>query len=251
MAEELRDRAIVLGVVDYGESDRIVTLLTREHGKIGAFARGGRASRRRFAGALLPFTLLEVRLVPRRGDLFGLSSCVIEEAFVGLRDSLEAISLAGYAAELCRELCKEREPHPEFFERLRAYLDSLASGVVRAEERLAFEMGAVGEAGLAPRLDACVRCEEAPGSRLAFDPSAGGILCGRCIGERSAGRIPLGEGALALLREAQLSEPGDRPEAPGPGALREACRCTRHYLRHVLGKDLRSLAVLRQLGLEG
>src|SRR5690606_28858849 len=107
MAEELRDRAIVLGVVDYGESDRIVTLLTREHGKIGAFARGGRASRRRFAGALLPFTLLEVRLVPRRGDLFGLSSCVIEEAFVGLRDSLEAISLAGYAAELCRELCKE------------------------------------------------------------------------------------------------------------------------------------------------
>lgn len=249
MAEELRDRAIVLGIVDYGESDRIVTLLTREHGKIGAFARGGRASRRRFAGALLPFTLLDVRLAPRRGELFGLSSCAIEEAFVGLRDSLEAISLAGYAAELCRELCKEREPHPELFERLRAYLASLASGVVRTEERLAFEMGAVGEAGLAPRLDACVRCEGAPSARLAFDPAAGGILCGRCVDERSSVHLSLG--ALSLLRQAQLAAPGEWPESPGPEALREALRCARRYLRHVLGKELRSLTVLRQLGWEG
>ncbi|HSM92508.1 MAG TPA: DNA repair protein RecO, partial [Anaeromyxobacteraceae bacterium] len=62
MASRLKVEGIVLRVVDYGESDRIVTLLTRERGKVGAYARGARASRRRFPGLLEPFTLLSAEL---------------------------------------------------------------------------------------------------------------------------------------------------------------------------------------------
>ncbi|MFO7156139.1 MAG: DNA repair protein RecO [Pseudomonadota bacterium] len=266
MAQEVRDRGIVLGTVDYGESDRIVTLLTRDHGKVGAFARGARASRRRFAGALLPFTVLEVRLVSRRGELFGLSSCTIEESFPGLRESLEAISLAGYAAELCRELCKEREPHPELFERLRAYLAALAAGEAGEAQRMAFELGAVADAGLMPRLDACARCGAGVSqARACFDPVAGGLLCARCEPFASGQRVRLGPAALELLREAQSAvfELGDRapgvrlavrepvPGEPRVEARREARQAVRRYLRHVLGKELRSLEVLRQVGLEG
>src|SRR5690606_23947857 len=213
-----------------------------------------RASRRRFAGALLPFTVLEVRLVSRRGELFGLSSCTIEESFPGLRESLEAISLAGYAAELCRELCKEREPHPELFERLRAYLAALDAGEAGEAERLAFELGAVADAGLSPRLAACVRCGGGvEGARACFDPEAGGLLCARCEFAASGQSVRLGTEALELLRQAQLAALAVREGAPGEPrveARREARQAGRRYLRPVLRKALRSLAVLRQGGLE-
>lgn len=250
MAEEIRDRAIVLGVVDYGESDRIVTLLGREEGKVSAFARGARASKKRFAGALSPFHLLSVRLVPRRGELFGLASCSVEETFLGLRESLEAIALAGYATELCRELCRDREPHPELFDRLEAYFSALARGAIRPEDRLAFELGALTEAGFAPRLDACVRCAgSAEGGNARFFPGQGGLLCGRCALTAGEG-IALTPVALDLLRAAQSAPARVAEGAPSGGALRECRLALRTYLRHTLGKDLRSLSVLRQLSLE-
>lgn len=244
--------------MDYGESDRIVTLLTREGGKIGAFARGARASKKRFAGALSPFTLLSVRLVPRRGELFGLASCVVEQSFLGLRDSLEAISLASYATELCRELCKERAPHPVLFDRLEAYLSALADGPPRSLDRLGFELDAIGEAGLAPRLDACLRCGEGEGlARLFFIPRAGGLVCAECAPPMSREALPLSDEARELLHRLQLGpalgitvgEPA-AAYAPSAGALRESRQAIRAYLRHILAKDLRSLSVLEQLGLD-
>ncbi|HEY0839497.1 MAG TPA: DNA repair protein RecO, partial [Vulgatibacter sp.] len=113
---ELRAEAIVLGVVDYGDSDRVVTLLTRERGRLPAFAAGARKSKRRFAGALDPFTRLAVRLSEGKGELYFLASCEVLSAHAGLRADLGRIGHAGYAAELCRELCREREPHPEIYD---------------------------------------------------------------------------------------------------------------------------------------
>ncbi|HVI73863.1 MAG TPA: DNA repair protein RecO, partial [Anaeromyxobacteraceae bacterium] len=60
MADSLKLTGVVLRTVDYGESDRVVSLLTAERGKVSAFARKARVSRRRFGGALEPFTLLQV-----------------------------------------------------------------------------------------------------------------------------------------------------------------------------------------------
>lgn len=248
MAEEIRDRAIVLGVVDYGESDRIVTLLGRESGKVAAFARGARASKKRFAGALAPFHLLSVRLIPRRGDLFGLASCEVEEAFLGLRASLEAIALAGHAAELCRELCREREPHPELFDRLAAHLARLAEAGPHPEERIAFELGALAEAGFGPRLDGCVRCGDGAGE-VRFVPAHGGLVCGRCAGSAGEG-VALSPGALEVLRAAPFGPSRVAEGEAGARALRECRRALRAYLRHVLGKELRSTSVLEQLSLE-
>src|SRR5262249_37282659 len=61
--ERWEDEALVLGTLDYGDADRMVTLLTRSGGKLTAFAAGARKSRRRFAGALEPGTVLRARLV--------------------------------------------------------------------------------------------------------------------------------------------------------------------------------------------
>src|SRR5512142_1565262 len=101
---------VVLRTVDYGESDRVVTLLSRERGKISAFARGARASRRRFGGALEPFTLLSAEVRVRGGsDLLGLDSTAVLRGYGAIRADLARIACAAYAAELARELVRDHE----------------------------------------------------------------------------------------------------------------------------------------------
>ncbi|HWE26272.1 MAG TPA: DNA repair protein RecO, partial [Myxococcales bacterium] len=79
--------AIVLRTVAYAENDLIVHLLVRGRGRIPAFARAARSSRRRFAGALEPFQLLEVLLAERSGqELWMLREAAVVEAYSGLRD---------------------------------------------------------------------------------------------------------------------------------------------------------------------
>ena len=113
MATRLKVEGIVLRTIDYGESDRIVTLLTRERGKLGAYARGARASRRRFAGLLEPFTLLSAELIDRRGDLLGLESASALRAHGGIRSDLARIAdenRAAREAEIakCRAIVLEK-----------------------------------------------------------------------------------------------------------------------------------------------
>ena len=111
--ERFRDVGVVLGSVDYGEADRVVTLFTQEHGKLTAFAGGARKSRRRFAGALEPLTVLSVDLVERRGSTFRLDAAEIRESHPRIREDLHCISRALYALELVRELTREHEPQPQ------------------------------------------------------------------------------------------------------------------------------------------
>ena len=72
MSTQIVDEALVLSTVDYGEADRIVTLFTKDRGRLSAFAAGARTSKRRFAGALEAGTHLRARLVERRGDVYRL-----------------------------------------------------------------------------------------------------------------------------------------------------------------------------------
>ena len=159
VTDRLKLTAVVLRAVDYGESDRVVTLLTRERGKVSAFARGARASRRRFGGALEPFTLVAAEARERAGsDLLGLDSVSVLRAHGAIRGDLARIACAGYAVELARELVRDHEPHEELLALLVDYLGALDAGPARPAALRAFELGALRAAGLMPRLDACASC---------------------------------------------------------------------------------------------
>lgn len=176
-------RAVVLKTTDYGESDRVVALLSEEHGRLSAFARGARASKRRFGGALEPFTLVSAELRERPGaELWGLESVSVQRAFGGIRGDLSRIACAGYACDLSRALVRDHEPHPELFADLLALLELLDLAPARPESLRAFELLALRGAGLSPRLDACARCGAAfpdPPAGLAWSPD-GGLVCGAC-----------------------------------------------------------------------
>ncbi len=248
---ERSSEAIVLGSVDYGESDRVVTLLTRDRGRISAFAAGARKSRRRFAGALEPFTRLEVRLAERRGDLLFLASCQVRDGHAGLRDDLGRIAHAGHATELCRALCRDREPHESLYDLLAGYLAALCAQPARPEDLLAFELGALHHAGVAPRFTDCSLCGRNVEGAALFDPPHGGVVCDGCVAQAHPGALRAGAASLAAARALQRAGPFAGAAIDDPITRAQARKLVRRCTQQVLGQQLRSLDFLAQVGIEG
>lgn len=251
MSGRLKLAAVVLRAVDYGESDRVVLLFSRERGAVSAFARGARVSRRRFGGALEPFTLVSAELRERPGaELLGLESVAVDRGFGGIRADLARIACAGYAAELTRELVRDHEPHRELFDLLVAYLSALDAGPARPSALRAFELGALRAAGFMPRLDACARCGAglSPGP-VRFDAEPGGALCPECGPLAGPGAVALSAGTLRALRSLQeggLAAAEAEPLAPPAG--REAREALTRFVEHLLGRRLKSRAFLDEMG---
>lgn len=210
-------RAFVLRSVDYRESDRILTLLTEQLGKVDAIAKGARSSRRRFAGALEPFALLEVTLGPGRGrDRL----MVVSEASVlvdnrGLATDLGKVGAAAYLTELARETTPQEEPDPRTFEALAVGLRLLASdGALVRPLLIASQLRILALAGFAVSTGACNVCGKGlPGGRKAyFDPRRGGVICTSCGGGPILFEAPVADALAALGSSTQAD--ASRMEIP-------------------------------------
>lgn len=242
--ERFRCRAVVLSTLDYGESDKVATLLTDERGRLSAFANGARKSKRRFAGVLEPFTLIDARLVQTRGDLVRLEGAEVLDSFGELRLDIARVARASYAVELLRELCRDHEPHPDLFALLVRLLEALARRGAGAEGLMRFELAALAMAGLMPRLDRCARCGRPPGTDSLFDPEHGGLVCPGCAAGMSARMSPAAARALAALQQ-------EGGWSALPAHLRaEARGLLTRFVSHHLGKRLKTLDFMREVGVE-
>jgi DNA repair protein RecO (recombination protein O) len=239
--------ATILRHLDYGESDRIVTFFTAEHGRQKGFARGARNSRKRFGPALEPFAA--VRLFwsePKRGELLSLREADLLDLRAGLREDLRAIALAAYGCELVEELFGEGHAYPQVFALLRAFLDHLAAGGSGAESRLLFELRILKMSGYVPHLLHCSSCMETlTGAEALFVVSHGGSLCQRCApaGARRIAVPTLGSLARSLLTPITLFA-GFRFS---PRTLEEGGALLSEALREHLQRPLRSLPFLEQV----
>jgi DNA repair protein RecO (recombination protein O) len=238
------DEALVLSTLDYADADRMVTLLTRSRGKLTAFAAGARKSRRRFAGALEPGTLLKARLVDRHGSTVRLDGVDILRAFPRIREELPSIARALYALELCRELLRDAEPAPELLTLTVEWLERLEAGEAGPTSVIAFELRALALAGLMPRFDACALCGDPPGPDPTFDPVQGGAVCSRCA-PRSRGERVHPE----LLRGLAAIQAGERTPLP-PARRAEARAILARFIEAQLGRRLRSVEFLRSVGVD-
>jgi DNA repair protein RecO (recombination protein O) len=216
------DDALVLRSVDYGEADRIVTLLTRRHGKLSALARSARKSRRRFAGALEGFAVVDAELAIGSGDLARLQSARVMRIFPGVLCDLERMSVAGALLRLGRDLVAERVADEALFEEFVGMLELLErADVIPAALHLAFEIRLLAITGFAPLLSACGVCGKVPtaGRAAEFDPARGCLVCQACGGAplplRGAVRARLVEAMQgSVLSVAQLAwQPTEREEA--------------------------------------
>ena len=218
MPRSVRTPAVLLRSVVYGETDRIVTLLTESHGKVGAMARGARASRRRFGAHLEPYTLIEAELVFGRGDLARLGSARGVRVFPGILTDLARMTVAAAGLEVVRLAVADGDPADE---RLLPTVVRFFELVEHSSEevlRLAFVMRVLSLTGLAPGLERCGKCgRAAPQGRAAyFDPTLGSVVCRACGGAS----LKLTGMLRRVLMAAQGGAWDEVASAPLPAALR-------------------------------
>ncbi|MEZ4255050.1 MAG: DNA repair protein RecO [Polyangiales bacterium] len=166
---ELTD-ALVLRALDYGESDRIVTLLTERFGKVSVLARSARKSRRRFGGVLEPYVVFGARVSFGAGELGHLHEVELRRSFPRIVTSLDKIALGGSALSLVRAAVPVREPDARVFANVVEFFEALdgAEGPVDGL-RLAFTVRVLSLVGFEPSFDMCARTgRRAPSSQAAY-----------------------------------------------------------------------------------
>jgi DNA repair protein RecO (recombination protein O) len=192
-----RDRAVVLRQHKLGEADRIVTLLTLEHGLVRAVAKGVRRTRSKFGARLEPFAHIDVQLYPGR-NLDVVTQVQAIDAFASDIVSEYGRYTSGCAVlETAERLAgEERAPSPALHRLTVAALRAVADGVRPRELVLdAYLLRAMGIAGWAPALTECARCAS-PGPHRAFHVAAGGSVCMHC---RPSGSVTPPQAVLDLM----------------------------------------------------
>lgn len=168
--------------IDYGESDRIVTVLSSEAGKISLIAKGARKTESRFGAALELLTLSEFIYYDREG-LKTLSQADIIEPYSELKGDYERLSCALRCARWVHRLLEDDHTEERVFTLFRRLLEALSSedGTLALYE-VAFKLKLLTGLGLAPTLDRCTACGRTP-KQSWFSMEKGGLLCERCHGE--------------------------------------------------------------------
>jgi DNA repair protein RecO (recombination protein O) len=172
--------SFVLSAIDYGDSDRIVSLFTLEHGRIKGFARGAKKSRKRFGAALEPFARIEAQVRLKEG-LSGLQQADIHSIYPRVRTDLVRIAHALYVCELVESITPEGQPLPRLFRLLAAYLDHLEKVEATESDRRFFEINLLNILGYRPSLEVCSRCGETYGKNGALLQGDGELVCRKCL----------------------------------------------------------------------
>ena len=239
--------AIVLSRFDYGEADRILTLITPGGGKLKAIAKGIRRPTSRIGGSLEPFAELNVLLA--RGRTFDVVTQVsVGHAWLNLRDSLEAAPRL-VLAELADRSLEERTAAEPVYTLLKRAYELLDAGMAPGRVARWYEMHLADELGVRPEVDRCVECDRVLESdqRFRWVPPLGGVLCDRCPGPPHD-RTGLSLDALKLIKAYQrLDIEALARLRLGPDVEREVETALREFVRHVLEREARSLAFLDEV----
>ena len=240
-----RTPAVILKRMDLGEADRIVTLYTRDVGKVRAVAKGVRRAASRSAGHLEPFTLSDVMFAVGR-ELDVISQADTLEAFRAIREDLELTTHAYYLAEVVDLLTEDRMENRAVFDVL---VDALHNLGAAAESRLVlivFQLKLLDALGYRPELRECVSCRATIQPECNhFSALLGGVLCPAC-GPREPTARDIGTSALKLLRFLQVTAGQHAVNAPAH-VSREAEALLRDYAEHIVERRLRSPALIARV----
>ncbi len=238
-----RDHAVVLRLHKLGEADRIVTLLTREHGVVRAVAKGVRRTRSKFGARLEPFEHIDVQLYPGR-NLDIVTQVQTVDAFSGgLVADYGRYTTACAVLETAERLAsEERAPVQRLHLLTVGALRALAVGE-RAPELVldAFLLRAMAFAGWEPALSECARCG-APGPHRAFHVAAGGAVCVQC---RPAGAATPAPEVLELM-QALLHGAWSATADTSAATRQQASGLVAAHLQWHLERQLRTLPLIER-----
>ena len=243
----LRVEAVVLRHSDWGEADRLLSVYSREAGKLRAVAKGARKLRSRKAGHLEPFTRVAL-LLARGRDMWIVTQADTQDAYLPLRESLTLTGYAAYVLELLDRFTYEEGQNAGLYQLL---IDSLERLVVVTDTFVVvryYELHLLDLLGFRPSLTACVNCGRPiqPQDQF-FNAQMGGVLCPDC-GARIPGSRPVSMAALKYLRHFQRSSFAQALRAQIPDATRaEMEALLSYYITFLLERGLNAPAFIRKV----
>lgn len=233
-----RDQAVVLRTHKLGEADRIVTVLTRHHGRVRAVGKGVRRTQSKFGSRLEPFMHVDLQFATGRTLDVVTQAETLDSYGSRIASDYSRYTLGTTMLEAAERLtAEEREPAVQQYLLLVGALRALADNRHPAVLVLdAYLLRALAVAGFAPSFTDCARCGT-PGPHRWFSIPAGGSVCSDC---RPPGSATPGQGTLRLLA-ALLTGDWDVAEQSGVAEQGEAHGIVITYLPWHLDRQLRSL----------
>lgn len=232
------DQGIVLRSYPFGDADRVVVLLSPNHGKIRTVAKGVRKTKSRFGGRLEPFTHVDLVLYEGR-SLDTITQVAVLEPFPRLREDLDAVVAAGTMVEAADAVAQEGETSTRLFLLLQRGLKALEGGQRSQDLITSYLLKLADVVGVAPSLTRCASCGR-PDDLHRFSFGGGGSVCDRCSVD---GAIRLRDGVTEYLATLAAAELMNLP--PTDAAMSgEAMGVARRFVEYHLDRKLASLAVM-------
>ncbi|MCB1247439.1 MAG: DNA repair protein RecO, partial [Acidimicrobiia bacterium] len=220
----------------FGESHRVVVLLSPIHGKLRTVAKGVRKTKSRFGGRLEPMT--HVDLVLYEGtNLDTITQVSVINGFPNVRNELDRVLVAGTMIEVVDAVVQEDDPSHRMFLLLQRGLSVLDERPPHPDLVTAFLLKVADILGLAPALDTCAGCgSSGPLKRFSF--AEGGSMCESC---RTPGAYALRDGVVPYLARIAHADLATLPDAD-PGMTNEALGITKRFMEYHLERRIESLA---------
>ena len=243
-----RAEAIVLKTIDFGEADRVLTILTRHFGKLRIVAKGIRRPTSRLAGYAEPLAHATFQLARGR-ELDVLTGAETREAYRVLRDDLGLIAAGWYVAELADRFTADRSPSAPTFELVATALRHLEAGHSAGLVCRWFDLHLLDRSGFRPEVGACVQCRgPIPETANLWSPEAGGVICAACLANPAHLGVPISVRALKSVRYLLASDfaAAARLRVDAPLAV-ELERLLRGFLHVVLDRDVQAARLMDQI----
>ncbi len=246
-SRSLRVEGIILRHKDWGEADRLLTIFTRELGKVQAIAKGARKPRSRKAGHLEPFIRASL-LLARGRSFFILTQAETITPHILLREDLLLLGYASYVAELLDRFTFDEEHNPTLYRLLQNTLTRLERGDPPEGVVHYFEMRLLDQAGFRPQLQTCGVCGRPlqPENQF-FSAHQGSAICPRCVETEPEVRA-ISMQALKYLRHFQRSNYRDAARAKFTAStLAEVENLMHYYLTYLLESSLHSPTFIKRI----
>lgn len=232
-----RDSGVVLRTYRLGEADRIVVLITEEHGKVRAVAKGVRRTSSKFGARLEPLSHVALLLWQGRGELAVVNQVEVVDHFRAVREDLERVGAGLSMLEVADQLSQEGHRDPGLYRMVVGALRALSEP--RHDPAVvvpAFFIKVLALEGAEPVLDACASCNRTDVDLVAFDLVEGGALCRDCRRGR-----PVSAAAIEVLRQILGGSLGRVLAAPRPACTDEVAALATEAMEAHLDRRLRAI----------
>lgn len=238
----IKTKGINIKSIKVGEADKILTLFTKEFGKISCLAKGARRPISKFGGRLELFSFNDYLLATGR-SLYIASQVETIESFYKLREEEYPLKAASFIVKLTNASTEIEQKNPALFDLLLDMLHLLKGGLSPNTLKLVFELKLMDIEGFFPYLEGCVKCKRMitkEPDKVTFNLSLGGLICSACS-KKIFGGIVVPYELIKLMLKIKTSKPEDLKNLYiEPKDIEKLDLISKPYISEHIGKDIRN-----------